>query len=112
MYMVHNNCMKLNTASGQVSVFCVFTENDKLREDLEKVEQLEDKINTELVMLREKISNMETELVTFRDIDSLKKKSEQKKHVRTLILAFTMDTLSYKTQLIERSIRIFLVLKF
>ncbi|XP_060563519.1 intraflagellar transport protein 74 homolog [Ruditapes philippinarum] len=54
-------------------------ENEKLREDLEKVEQLEDKINTELVMLREKISTMETELVTFRDLDSLKKKSEEKK---------------------------------
>jgi hypothetical protein len=32
-------------------------------------------------MLREKISTMETELVTFRDLDSLKKKSEEKKQV-------------------------------
>lgn len=54
-------------------------EHEKLREDLEKVEQLEDKINTELVMLREKIATMETELVTFRDLDSLRRKSEEKK---------------------------------
>lgn len=45
------------------------------------MEQLEDKINTELVMLREKIANMETELETFRDLDSLRRKSEEKKHV-------------------------------
>ncbi|XP_052778155.1 intraflagellar transport protein 74 homolog [Mya arenaria] len=54
-------------------------ENEKLRDDLEKVEQLEDKINTELVMLKEKIATMETELVTFRDLDSLRRKSEEKK---------------------------------
>ena len=62
-------------------IFLLLSENEKLREDLEKVEQLEDKINTELVMLREKISSMETELVTFRDLDSLKRKSEEKKQV-------------------------------
>ncbi|XP_052222325.1 intraflagellar transport protein 74 homolog [Dreissena polymorpha] len=54
-------------------------ENEKLREDLEKVEQLEDKIQTELAMLREKIANMEAELVTFRDLDSLQRKSDDKK---------------------------------
>ena len=58
-----------------------FSENEKLREDLQKVEQLEDKINTELVMLREKIDTMEKELVTFRDIGSLKQQSEEKKEV-------------------------------
>lgn len=55
------------------------SENEKLREDLQKVEQLEDKINTELVMLREKIATMEQELIVFRDIDSLKRQSEEKK---------------------------------
>ena len=58
-----------------------FVENEKLREDLQKVEQLEDKINTELVMLREKIATMEQELVVFRDIDALKRQSEEKKQV-------------------------------
>ena len=57
------------------------SENEKLREDLQKVEQLEDKINTELVMLRDKIDTMEKELVTFRDIDALKHQSEEKKQV-------------------------------
>ncbi|WAR23747.1 IFT74-like protein [Mya arenaria] len=59
-------------------------ENEKLRDDLEKVEQLEDKINTELVMLKEKIATMETELVTFRDLDSLRRKSEEKKQLGNL----------------------------
>jgi len=57
------------------------TDHEKLREDLEKVEQLEDKINTELVMLREKIHTMDVELITFRDLDSLRRQSEQKKQV-------------------------------
>ena len=49
------------------------------------MEQLEDKINTELVMLREKIATMEQELVVFRDIDALKRQSEEKKQVNILL---------------------------
>ena len=67
--------------SNQTNKFKCFVENEKLREDLQKVEQLEDKINTELVMLREKIATMEQELVVFRDIDALKRQSEEKKQV-------------------------------
>ena len=63
-----------------LSIYCI-PENDKLRDDLTKVEHLEDKINTELNVLREKISTMETELVDYRDIDTLRKKSEDKKQV-------------------------------
>lgn len=54
-------------------------ENDKLQQDLQKVEQLEDKINSELVVLRDKISTMETELDTYSDLDTLRRNSEQKK---------------------------------
>ena len=67
--------------SNQTKQIKCFVENEKLREDLQKVEQLEDKINTELVMLREKIATMEQELVVFRDIDALKRQSEEKKQV-------------------------------
>ena len=67
--------------SNQTNKIKCFVENEKLREDLQKVEQLEDKINTELVMLREKIATMEQELVVFRDIDALKRQSEEKKQV-------------------------------
>lgn len=54
-------------------------EHDKLRQDLEKVEQLEDKINTELVVQREKIATMQRELDQYRDLDTLKRNSEEKK---------------------------------
>ncbi|KAL5017535.1 hypothetical protein ScPMuIL_007124 [Solemya velum] len=54
-------------------------DSDKLNQDLQKIEQLEGKINTELKMLRDKISTMETELVTYSDLGKLKKDSEQKR---------------------------------
>lgn len=54
-------------------------ESDKLQQDLQKVEQLEEKINTELVMLREKNATMERDLVIYSDLEKLKQQSEEKK---------------------------------
>jgi predicted ribosome quality control (RQC) complex YloA/Tae2 family protein len=49
--------------------------------DLQKVEQLESKINTELDMLRSKIDTMTEELDVYSDIDRLRKEAEIKKMV-------------------------------
>ncbi|XP_060065256.1 intraflagellar transport protein 74 homolog [Ylistrum balloti] len=54
-------------------------ESDKLQQDLQKVEQLEDKINSELVVLGDKIATMEKELEVYSDLDTLRRNSEQKK---------------------------------
>ncbi|XP_064626077.1 intraflagellar transport protein 74 homolog isoform X2 [Lineus longissimus] len=54
-------------------------ESEKLQVDLQKVEQLESKINSELDSLRSKIETMETELEVYSDIDRLKKEAEMKK---------------------------------
>ncbi|KAK3091735.1 hypothetical protein FSP39_022257 [Pinctada imbricata] len=59
-------------------------ESDKLQQDLQKVEQLEEKINTELVMLKEKIANMERDLVTYSDLSTLKDDSEKKRRLGNL----------------------------
>ncbi|KAJ8305730.1 hypothetical protein KUTeg_016275 [Tegillarca granosa] len=56
-------------------------ESDKLQQDLQKVEQLEEKINTELVMLREKNATMERDLVIYSDLEKLKQQSEEKKKI-------------------------------
>ena len=60
---------------------CCFVESEKLHQDLQKVEQLETKITSELDMLRNKIDTMENELVTYSDIDKLKSDSETRKKV-------------------------------
>lgn len=44
---------------------------EKLRKDLENIDQLEGKIKFELETLKERIERMQTELVTYRDIDTL-----------------------------------------
>lgn len=54
-------------------------ESDKLQSDLQKVEQLEEKINTELAMLKEKTATMEKELEIYSDLSSLKEEAEKKR---------------------------------
>eukprot|EP00047_Mylnosiga_fluctuans_P011444 m.21406 g.21406 ORF g.21406 m.21406 type:complete len:595 (+) comp3622_c0_seq2:70-1854(+) len=44
---------------------------EKLKKDLENFDQLESKITKELAQLKAKIEKMQTELVTFRDVDTL-----------------------------------------
>ncbi|XP_006812262.1 intraflagellar transport protein 74 homolog [Saccoglossus kowalevskii] len=61
------------TASG------LATESTRLHMDLQKVEQLETKINAELETLRDKIKQMNEELKTYSDLDSLKKQADDKK---------------------------------
>ncbi|KAJ0022728.1 hypothetical protein NQD34_014862 [Periophthalmus magnuspinnatus] len=55
------------------------TESRRLQQDLEKVQQLEGKISSELEVQRQQLVTMETELKTYRDIDSLKRNAEDKK---------------------------------
>lgn len=54
-------------------------ESDKLQVDLQKVEQLEDKITTELAMLKEKNATMEKDLDVYSDLDKLRDQSEKKR---------------------------------
>uniref|UniRef100_A0A673ALU0 Intraflagellar transport 74 n=1 Tax=Sphaeramia orbicularis TaxID=375764 RepID=A0A673ALU0_9TELE len=55
------------------------TESQRLQQDLEKVQQLEGKITGELSTLKERVSTMESELHTYRDLDTLKRSAEEKK---------------------------------
>ncbi|XP_068438150.1 intraflagellar transport protein 74 homolog [Clinocottus analis] len=55
------------------------TESQHLQQDLEKVQQLEGKITGELSTLQERLSTMESELVTYRDLDTLRHTAEEKK---------------------------------
>ncbi|XP_037312037.1 intraflagellar transport protein 74 homolog [Pungitius pungitius] len=55
------------------------TESQRLQLDLEKVQQLEGKITGELSTFKERITAMEAELVTYRDLDALRHAAEQKK---------------------------------
>eukprot|EP00794_Sanderia_malayensis_P007768 gene7768-8614_t len=54
-------------------------EHRKLQMDLDKVNQLESKITTELDTLKEKIREMEEAIGTYSDIDALKKQADEKK---------------------------------
>uniref|UniRef100_A0A1A8HH01 Intraflagellar transport 74 homolog n=2 Tax=Nothobranchius korthausae TaxID=1143690 RepID=A0A1A8HH01_9TELE len=54
-------------------------ESLRLHQDLEKVQQLEAKINSELSTLKEQLSNMKSELDTFRDLNTLRHTAEEKK---------------------------------
>ncbi|XP_034779728.1 intraflagellar transport protein 74 homolog isoform X1 [Acipenser ruthenus] len=62
-----------NTAKGLSS------ESQRLQQDLQKVEQLESKINAELGTLKEKIQQMTDGLVTYSNLEALKSAGEDKK---------------------------------
>lgn len=57
------------------------TESQRLQLDLEKVQQLEGKITGELSSLKERVSTMEAELQTYRDLDTLRRTAEEKEKV-------------------------------
>uniref|UniRef100_A0AAQ5ZPW3 IF rod domain-containing protein n=1 Tax=Amphiprion ocellaris TaxID=80972 RepID=A0AAQ5ZPW3_AMPOC len=57
------------------------TESQRLQQDLEKVQQLEGKITGELSTLKERVNTMESELLTYRDLDTLRHTAEEKKKV-------------------------------
>lgn len=60
------------------------SESQRLQQDLEKVQQLEGKITSELSTLKERISTMEAELLTYRDLDALRRTAEERKLVTQL----------------------------
>ncbi|XP_077981097.1 intraflagellar transport protein 74 homolog [Glandiceps talaboti] len=77
------------TATGLAS------ESTRLQMDLQKVEQLETKINAELDTLKSKIKQMDDELVTYNDLDALKKQGDDKKrklHEDKITLTKRRDT--------------------
>lgn len=55
------------------------TESQRLQQDLQKVEQLETKINSELGSLKDKIEQMTEELGKYNNLDALKASGEEKK---------------------------------
>uniref|UniRef100_A0A8D0A8W7 Intraflagellar transport 74 n=1 Tax=Sander lucioperca TaxID=283035 RepID=A0A8D0A8W7_SANLU len=55
------------------------TESQRLQQDLEKVQQLEGKITGELSTLKERVATMQSELVTYQDLDTLRHTAEEKK---------------------------------
>ncbi|KAM4543359.1 intraflagellar transport protein 74 homolog [Fundulus diaphanus] len=55
------------------------TESRRLQLDLEKVQQLEGKITGELSILKEQLGTMESELLTYRDLDTLRQAAEDKR---------------------------------
>ena len=54
-------------------------EHQQLALNLEKIEALEDKIKTEMATLKEKMSHMDEEMVTFTDLDKLRREAEEKR---------------------------------
>ncbi|XP_013879137.1 intraflagellar transport protein 74 homolog [Austrofundulus limnaeus] len=87
------------------------TESLRLQQDLEKVQQLEGKIICDLSTLKEQISTMESELHTYRDLETLRHTAEEKKkklmEERTLL---TLQQASFK-QLLEEKNQIYEALK-
>ena len=64
------------------SIFCLQpTESEKLAQDLQKVEQLESKITSELDQLKERIRTMAEEIEIYSDIEKLKNDAEVRKQV-------------------------------
>ena len=66
--------------------FNLHPESQRLQQDLEKVQQLEGKITGELSSLKERVSTMESELTTYRDLDTLRHTAEEKKKVPQPVL--------------------------
>ena len=56
-------------------------EHQQLTQNLEKIEALEEKIQTEMVTLKEKMSRMDEEMLTFSDIDKLRREAEEKRQM-------------------------------
>ena len=61
--------------------FLSSTESEKLAQDLQKVEQLESKITSELVQLKERIRTMGEEIEIYSDIEKLRSDAEARKQV-------------------------------
>lgn len=64
----------------------IYEETERLQQDLEKVQQLEGKIKSELSSLKERISTMESELTVYSDLDNLRHTADDKKKVLVIKL--------------------------
>lgn len=69
----------------KVETFPRLPESIRLQQDLEKVQQLEGKITSELTTLKEQISTMESDLHTYRDLDTLRHTAEERKKVALVV---------------------------
>ena len=74
--------------------------------DLQKVEQLESKITSELSQLNGKIETMQEEIVVYSDIEKLKRDAEERKQVRT-ISVFFCEGQSVKLNILSFSLQSF-----
>jgi len=73
------NFKEIEMQKSQSTAVSLASEHTRLQMDLDKVEQLEGKITSELDGLKQKIDNMTKELETYNDLDALKEKAEEKK---------------------------------
>ena len=62
------------------------TESEKLAQDLQKVEQLESKITSELTQLKDRINSMTEEIAVYSDIEKLRNDAEARKQVSGIIM--------------------------
>ncbi|XP_066960218.1 intraflagellar transport protein 74 homolog isoform X1 [Macrobrachium rosenbergii] len=72
-----------------------------LQANLQKIEALENKVQNEMVELKEKLARMETELIEFTDLDSLKTKLEEKRKE----LVKQKDELEHRKTSIKQSLQ-------
>ncbi|KAL2100138.1 hypothetical protein ACEWY4_004532 [Coilia grayii] len=78
------------------------SENHRLQQDLQKVEQLEGKITTELSSLTERIQTMTEGLQTYSNLDALKAAGEEKKkRLQEERVSLTMRKESFKKEMAE-----------
>ena len=78
-----NFCHELSefTIVWRLKAPLVSAEREKLQHDLQKMEQFEEKLNEELVVLREKVVTMEKQLDTYSNLDQLRSDADSKKQV-------------------------------
>jgi intraflagellar transport protein 74 len=75
-----NETERSRNNSGKSSIETLKDDRRKLELDLNKIEQLETKINSELESLKNKIQNLESDIQTYSDIPKLKAQIEDKLH--------------------------------
>ena len=77
--MKYPTSQSLKNIYGSVNV--LFIERDKLQQDLAKMDQFEEKLREEQVILKQKVADMEKELITYGDLDKLRADADTKKQV-------------------------------
>ena len=81
---LQNVALKNEKRRSSLRGLCVLgAESRRLGQDLEKVQQLESKISSELEVQRQQLITMETELRTYGDMDTLRRTADDKKKVNT-----------------------------